>query len=459
VLRLRFHSRIQHVVTDETPPLGQGAAYLSKAAHAAPVPQAVAPRRRMRAAGRRDVVLPIIMTAFVLLTAAVYQSPLRDAVTRGDVAGARLEFTPMFIALAPFCALLDMQAILAVPQHIAILATALLAYFSWRILQAMRRRRIPIWYRELGGFLLLLLSLVALIVLNVLVPRPMARLALADPDLVAVDVHAHTASSNDARQDWTYKRVRQWHAKTGFHVAYITDHKRFGGAIDGEATNGTLAGDSVVLITGLELRSGGQHVNVLSMTAAESIYIVHGDHLMRGIRLADGRTPIIVQTIPFKMPMFAGSGQDSLPRTNALELNDGAPKGLTMALTRHAELIRLADSLNVALVAGSDNHGWGNTASGWTLVRVSGWRALTPRALAVRIEETLLTGRAGSQVLERRTPTPTSAASVSFTVPAMLVTVARGLSLPERISWVVWCWVPLLARFALVRRNTINTNA
>jgi hypothetical protein len=186
------------------------------------------------------------------------------------------------------------------------------------------------------------------------------------------------------------------------------------------------------------------------------VHVVHGDHLTRSIRLADNRVPLIVQTIPFKLPMFAGPGQDSLPRTTALELNDGAPKGLTMGLTRHAELVRLADSLNLALVAGSDNHGWGNVASGWTLVRVPGWRELTPAALAVRLEETMRGGRNATQVVERRTPLLLSVSAVALTVPVLVVSAARGLTPPERVSWIAWAWSTLLLRLGIRRATSVS---
>jgi hypothetical protein len=243
--------------------------------------------------------------------------------------------------------------------------------------------------------------------------------------------------------------VRDWHARSGFHVAYITDHKRFGGAIDGLATNPARAGDGVVLLSGLELRSGGQHVNVLSMTIADTVHLVAGDHITKAITLADGRRPVIVQTIPFNLAMFAGSGQDSLPRTTALEINDGAPKGLTMGLKRHAELLHLADSLDLALVAGSDNHGWGNTASGWTLVRLPGWRDLTPTQLAVRLEAALAGGRRATAVIERRTPLLVTVPQVAMTVPVMLLTATRALSAPERVSWIAWAWSTLLVRLGI----------
>lgn len=405
----------------------------------------------------RDLIAPLLVTACVLVTMLMPQSPLRDAVTHGDVQGMRLEIGTAYAILSPFCAMLDMQALLTVPQHIAFMVTLLLGFVLWRGTVFARSSRYPIWSREVRLLLLTMLLIPFLVLLvNVLPPRPMARLAVDDPDIVAVDVHSHTSSSHDGRPDWSPERVRSWHAKSGFHVAYITDHKRFGGAIDGTAVNPARAGEGVVLLSGLELRSGGQHVNVLSMTQAESTYIVDGDHLTRAIRLADGRVPLILQTIPFDFPMFAGPGQDTLPITRAIELNDGAPKGLTVGLTRHAQILHYADSMNLALVAGSDNHGWGNTVSGWTLVRVPGWRALTPVALAVQLETTMLGGRRSTQVVERRTPLLLSAPEVALTVPVMLLTVARSLTLAERISWIVWAWLLLLRRIGVRQLATAS---
>jgi hypothetical protein len=413
-------------------------------------------RHRLRALCARDLFFPVLITLLVLVTALVAQSPLRDAATHADVTGMRLVGNREFVFLAPFCALLDAQSLLTVPQHIAFLATLLGALCVWRVAVFVRGSSYPIWRQELGNVVILLVALVLVLVVNVLVPRPMARLTVDDPALVVVDVHAHTSSSRDARPDWTPARVRDWHARSGFHVAYITDHKRFGGAMDAMATNPARAGDGVVLFPGLELYSGGQHVNVLSMTPAESTWIVHGDHLTRGTRLSDGRTPIIVQTIPFRIPMFAGPGQDSLSLTNAIELNDGAPKGLTMGLTRHAELLRLADSLNLALVAGSDNHGWGNTSSGWTLVRVPGWREMSPPALAVALEREMGRGRNATQVVERRTPLLLTKAELALTVPVMMVSAARALTPPERLSWIAWAWSALLVRLGVRRAATLS---
>jgi hypothetical protein len=87
--------------------------------------RALSLRHRVRAVSARDLVFPVVVTLLVLVTALLSQSPLRDAATHGDVTGMRIAVTPAFVLLSPFCSLLDMQALLTVPQHIALLITLL----------------------------------------------------------------------------------------------------------------------------------------------------------------------------------------------------------------------------------------------------------------------------------------------------------------------------------------------
>jgi hypothetical protein len=57
---------------------------------------------------------------------------------------------------------------------------------------------------------------------------------------------------------------------------------------------------------------------------------------------------------------------------------------MTQVKRDHDRIVRIADSLDLTLVAGSDNHGWGRTAPGWTLRRIPGmWRAYSPDSLAL----------------------------------------------------------------------------
>ena len=126
-----------------------------------------------------------------------------------------------------------------------------------------------------------------------------------------------------------------------------------------------------------------------------------------------------------------------------------------MSQTRHDHdlIVHLADSLNLALVSGSDNHGWGRTAAGWTLLRLQGWRGYPPDGMARDIETILrLAGRSGTHVVERTTASAAPVA-VAVTLPAVVWTVMRTLSSGERVAWLVWFWAVWLVLAAVRLRS------
>jgi hypothetical protein len=172
-----------------------------------------------------------------------------------------------------------------------------------------------------------------------------------------------------------------------------------------------------------------------------------------------------VQTVPFAINAFAGPAQDSLMPTIALEANAGAPRGLAQNWHEHDRLMHLADSLDLALVAGSDNHGWGRTAAAWTLVRLPGWRAMSPDSLAIRLEDVMRRERrTGTRVVERRTPEIDVGAGLVLTVPLALYELNATLSPSQRLSWICWIWGiahlgPLAAAWWRGKKITREVNA
>lgn len=374
---------------------------------------------------------------------------LRDAATRDPVTGMRLVYTDAYIWLSPWLDLFDELSILTLSQHWAVLGSVLLAHLgvrAWRL----GGRRVP--FRPLREALLLVASVAALLgtyAVAILVPRPMAKLVVQDPEVLVLDVHAHTMYSHDGRPGFSPAKRRAWSAKAGFHAIYITDHlsyrtwdAAFRGQRETMAMNPARAGDGLVALRGLELRSGGQHVNVLSMSPADSTWVRDGDHLVGRMTLAhDGRPAVVVQTIPSTLARIAGPSEDSLPLATAIEINAGAPRGLEQDLRDHDRIVRLADSLDLALVAGSDHHGWGSTAAAWTLMRLPGWRRLSPEALASAIEDRFRTARRqATRVVERRTPELEKGPGLVALVPLMLYELNATLSPSQRLSWVCWIW-------------------
>ena len=124
----------------------------------------------------------------------------------------------------------------------------------------------------------------------------------------------------------------------------------------------------------------------------------------------------------------------------AIEIVDGSPRGLAQTRRERARIVHLADSLNLALVTGSDNHGCGRAAPGWTLLRIPGWRGMGTDSLSRRIEQILRDGRKdATRVAERRTADSTTPVGHALRAGRRLDDV-RDLSPDERVMWIVWTW-------------------
>jgi hypothetical protein len=119
------------------------------------------------------------------------------------------------------------------------------------------------------------------------------------------------------------------------------------------------------------------------------------------------------------------------------------------------DILALADKLHLAPVAGSDNHGWGRTAPAWSVLRIPGWRRMTPASLDVAIRRTILARAPGTtKVIARRTVGPPSgrveAALGGVAVGALML---RTMNLRDRLSWILWSWSAALISLARARRN------
>ena len=228
------------------------------------------------------------------------------------------------------------------------------------------------------------------------------------PRLLAVDFHSHTRWSHDGRQSFTVARNREWHEAGGFHAAYVTDHYTWAGAEDGQETNGARAGDGLALLPGAELRLRGRYVNVLGAAERYAFALDStGQHLnpdsITAASRRGGSLPTMLYTIPGPLEQVVAFTPVQPAGVVAIELNDGAPRGLEQIKGQRRRLLDLADSLNLAMVAGANLHGWGRTVAAWSLMDVAGWRDMTPAQLGAAIEETLHAKRREAvTVVERR---------------------------------------------------------
>ena len=332
------------------------------------------------------------ITAAVLAGAAVPAAPLRDAATLAPVADAALVRPWAYVLLSPFCALADAVSILSVRQHVALVAAALALHVLRRVWRRRPRLRAPVRLRaalrETTLALAALAAVVSFYAVVTLVPRPMAALGLADADVVRVDFHAHTSASWDARPGTLVESVRAWQRAAGFDAAYVTDHSTWRGAGDAARGNPRRAGAGTVLLPGIEIVDyTAFHYNILGdsfpqCAASSERRAKHAFErcVLASARATAGRDRVIAITIPGDVRALPARRQLTARYARAIEIVDGSPRGLEQERRDRAEILRIAERLDLALLAGSDNHGWGRAAPAWTLLRIPGWRALSPAA-------------------------------------------------------------------------------
>lgn len=392
----------------------------------------------------------IAMTVFVLVGGAVAAPAVRDAVSRLPVTGAHLVRPPLYVAIAPLSDTLDAMSLLSVPQLIALTVSLIIAFAAWRRLR-LRGAKADRWCEfclALRAFLLYVL----IVIFAAVLPRPMAALRMDDENLVIFDIHSHTNYSHDARATFTVEQNRAWHRDAGFDVAYITDHRCLDGAAEGERGNPKVAGDGTLLLSGIELPPDQMHIIELEPPDAA----VPDDLLETWcVRAKAGRAlaipPVRIQTIPENlnhMPVAPAGG------LGAIELLDGAPRGIAQAQRDRRTLLTLSAMQRLALVAGSNNHGWGRTAVAWNVMHIHQWRRQPPDSVGAQIEMRIRAERAQAvQVIERRTPDGASPLGLALTLPAVVANVMRTMSAPERASWIAWTWALALVTVVARRRR------
>lgn len=402
----------------------------------------------------RSYVGAILVTLLVLAGALLGPSALANAAREGGPIRARLDVDWAYVLLAPLTNVLDTLSVLTLGQHYAVLATLILAFGLWRLLRRRRplgpARRLAM---EAVVAVVAFLGLVALYAFGTLAPRPMATLVPTDDDIVVVDVHSHTAHSHDGRPGFDAESNRDWHEGAGFDAVYVSDHRTYQGYEEGIAGNPSRAGDGVVLLPGLEIKFADKYSSALG-EAWRYRSAMRGNHLIPDslYRVMDetGIAPTLVLTIPSELSGVVAAAGDSIGFV-AVELSDASPRGLQQSRRDRARILSLADSLDLALVAASNNHGWGRTAAAWTLMRIEGWRELTPAQLNAAIEGKLHSERRGaSWVVERRVawsgPSPVA---LAVTAPAVAWSMFGGIGPGERVSWILWSWLLALG----VRRS------
>ncbi len=369
----------------------------------------------------------------VLLSAWFSVLPLRDAATMLPVSDFKLVVSPAYIVFAPWLNILDMMTTLSLSQHVAwMLAVWVLAVLLvWRWLQTHVCWH-AIW-RLLAALCFGFVWVVALYAIAMLMPRPMSALQVPDKNMLVVDFHSHTDASHDANKWFNAEDNRWWHEHAGFHAAFVTDHSTFLGIQAGKQKNAKRAGDGVQLLDGVEVFHDGGHV--LALCATELIQ-QKNSYIWKQHKPQPCAT-LLVQALP--APLSDSLKTFQTRHIEAIEVHDGAPIGLELIKVRQ-QLLKKAKALDIALVSGSDNHGWAYAASGWSVLRISGWQAMNAKQLAFAITQHIRkSGFTAIQVVERNMLLPASSIWEHITMPVRLLWhIWQTISWAERLSWLVW---------------------
>jgi hypothetical protein len=404
---------------------------------------------------------PLAITGTLLITAVFRLSPLVDVAAPASPPFATLKTPLLYDLFAPVSGVLDTITTLTPAQYWATYALCAVCFLCATLLSQWRAlgRVSLVWTAR--STLAFLAGTVAVIGVMLIAPRPMASLSLRDRDLIAVDFHSHTEASHDGRAGFDSERNREWHHSSGFDAVYVTDHQSFDGALHAEAKNPALASEGTILLPGVELRHGPEHLLLIGVDPRR-MKITSPDWKGAAVEADGGAVPaMLFFSIPGDLSRIAPDDFTGAVRLAGIEASDGCPRGLAQAGIERDSILSIAQRHGLALIAGSDNHGWGRAAAAWSVLRIPGWRGMSPKQLDAAIRRTILTGGTQAiQVVSRRFAPPAhnrvEAGLAGMTVGMVM---ARTMSWSERLSWSAWSWCICLLSLRRARRNRSRLRA
>jgi hypothetical protein len=173
--------------------------------------------------------------------------------------------------------------------------------------------------------------------------------------------------------------------------------------------------------------------------------------------VADGGPvpPILILTLPGNIVRVPVNEYTGAIRLAAIEGSDGSPRGVAQTGIDRKGILALAGKLHLAVVAGSDNHGWGRAAPAWSVLRIPGWRDMTPGSLDIAIRRTILARVPGTAeiIAPRSAASPSGKVEIALGGAAVALSMLRTMNLRERFSWILWSWAGGLLSLIRARRN------
>ncbi|MDB5969931.1 MAG: hypothetical protein JWQ90_2381 [Hydrocarboniphaga sp.] len=393
---------------------------------------------------------PAAISVLLLAGSIVPEVPLErldSATAIGD--DIRLVLPPTYLALDPICRLLDTLTLLTLGQLGSLWGTLIGACAAYGALTGRGRSASHRWRQGAIWAVTATAVILAISAAGILLPRPMAALAVQSPNLMTIDFHSHTNASHDGRPGFDSEANRAWHVAGGFNVAYLSDHANWKAIGAAEKQNPAVAGAGTMLLSAVEVRLGRYYVVALG-PEAQYEPALKGNLLDDDARYAGARRGSLIYTLPLPPLDLQSSSVPRFKDVSAIEICDASPRGLAQSQEYHETLLAWADDMNVPVVASSNNHGWGRTAACWTLMEVPGWRQMDQNRLSSAIEQNLRGGRKATSVVAMRPPVGELTGWRTLALAPMLVMyLTRSLGAAERCSWIayVWGWALMCRRW------------
>jgi hypothetical protein len=405
------------------------------------------PTRWSQRPARTGLLLPLGLTAGLLLARAWPAPPLTDPLGDPLPPALHLTYPALYVLFAPLFTLWDGVSMLSMSRLEGFLTGLLVLYLAWRVSRGLWRRiawsdrpppRAPV-RRELGLFAASLAALALFVGAGLLWHRPMAALAGAGPGTVVFDTHSHTNVSHDVQgtlmRGYDTEANLRWHRRAGFDAVFVTDHNTVAGLRPHAGPPARCPG--------IEVSAWRAHVVLLgdSVPVDQRRYNGSLDGLERLLRESDS---VYGALSVLSLPEYERNHQgrlDSLVAAGAdgFEIVNAAPKANEITRVRRDSVVALARRTNRFVVGASDSHGWGATSMVWNLLPGTGNRP-TGGAACAAVLEGLRRGFGATRIIERHRLRADSGWPGWLTPEGVLWETWRGMSRPLTIAWLAWVW-------------------
>ncbi len=407
--------------------------------------------------GALRLALLVLGTVLLLSQFVSYPSQVQN-IGGGFDSAVSLEYPAAYRVFAPFFQAADALTLLSMYQHLVFLLFVNLLWLAFRTYMNGIPKNPRDMMLEILKLIGLNLAYAAAAAVIVLIPRPMAALRTANPDLLIVDFHSHTNHSWDARRSFSPRKNLEWHRRAGFNATFITDHNAVSGAE--EALKDFEAGrvEGILPLRGEEVSLHKSHWAVLGNKSLipNSKY----DRGEEGIRdflkdVAGSTNVCVIASLPEYWLHHWGEGVEKFIGWGAhgFELANSAPIALDFPAAKRGEIANMAYKNSLALTGITDNHGWGSTAQVWSAIEIPGWRGMSRQRVEESVVQSLRKNPRSVRIWARVKQEPGDKAWSPAADPFLQIWEgARSLPMNQRVICLLWLAGIGWALKALIRR-------